>query len=46
METLVFINCSIKLLFHYFEQHISHGVRLGSDIMPCNKIDRPQVVNR
>ena len=32
--------CIISIL------HLSHDVSSGSDIMPCNKIDKPLVVNR
>ena len=29
-----------------FYSHLSHDVAFGSDIMPCNKIDKPLVVYR
>ena len=34
--------CYIGAALHI---HLSYDVASGSEIMPCNKIDKPQVVN-
>ena len=40
------VKCLIKSCYVILCIYLSHGVASGSDITPCNKIDKPLVVYR